>query len=164
MPQAAEDTECSAARSIAIKTLARFTRFYPDAAREMIKDGLFEQFPMDAVFGMHNWPGMAVGKFAVSPGPVMASTSDFKIVIRGKGSHAALPHNGIDPVPIIVAFLAFIPAVGAVAYSALNDTRSEPCFIAREWLGDDTINPAVSEADRNKLTSLMVRRLQECAA
>jgi amidohydrolase len=69
-------------------------------AREMIKDGLFEQFPMEAVFGMHNWPGEQVGKFAVSPGPVMASTAEFKITIRGKGSHAALPHNGIDPVPI----------------------------------------------------------------
>lgn len=69
-------------------------------AREMIKDGLFEKFPMQAVFGMHNWPGMAVGKFAVSPGPVMASSSEFKITIHGKGSHAALPHNGIDPVPV----------------------------------------------------------------
>ncbi len=69
-------------------------------AREMIKDGLFEQFPMEAVFGMHNWPGEQVGRFAVSPGPVMASTAEFKITIRGKGSHAALPHNGIDPVPV----------------------------------------------------------------
>ncbi|MFC7410783.1 M20 aminoacylase family protein [Hydrogenophaga atypica] len=69
-------------------------------AREMIKEGLFEQFPMQAVFGMHNWPGAAVGTFAVSPGPVMASSNEFKITIRGKGSHAALPHNGIDPVPV----------------------------------------------------------------
>jgi hippurate hydrolase len=69
-------------------------------AREMIKDGLFESFPMEAVFGMHNWPGYPAGSLAVSPGPVMASSNEFHIVIRGKGSHAALPHNGIDPVPI----------------------------------------------------------------
>lgn len=69
-------------------------------AREMIKDGLFERFPMEAVFGMHNWPGAPVGRFAVSPGPVMASSNEFRITIRGKGSHAALPHNGIDPVPV----------------------------------------------------------------
>ncbi|MDP3519697.1 MAG: M20 aminoacylase family protein [Hydrogenophaga sp.] len=69
-------------------------------AREMIREGLFELFPMQAVFGMHNWPGAPVGTFAVSPGPVMASSNDFKITIRGKGSHAALPHNGIDPVPV----------------------------------------------------------------
>ncbi len=69
-------------------------------AREMVQDGLFEQFPMQAVFGMHNWPGMPVGTFAVSPGPVMASSNEFKIVINGKGGHAAMPHTGIDPVPI----------------------------------------------------------------
>jgi amidohydrolase len=69
-------------------------------AREMIRDGLFEQFPMEAVFGMHNWPGEQLGRFAVSAGPVMASSNEFKITIRGKGSHAALPHNGIDPVPV----------------------------------------------------------------
>jgi hippurate hydrolase len=69
-------------------------------AREMIRDGLFEKFPMEAVFGMHNWPGAPVGTFAVSAGPVMASSNEFKITIRGKGSHAAMPHNGIDPVPV----------------------------------------------------------------
>ena len=69
-------------------------------AREMISDGLFEKFPMEAVFGMHNWPGSQVGKFAVSPGPVMASSNEFKIIIRGKGGHAALPHLGLDPVPV----------------------------------------------------------------
>jgi hippurate hydrolase len=69
-------------------------------AREMMRDGLFEQFPMDAVFGMHNWPGMAMGTFAVSPGPVMASTNEFKISIHGKGGHAAMPHNAVDPVQV----------------------------------------------------------------
>ena len=69
-------------------------------AREMINDGLFTQFDMQAVFGMHNWPGMSVGQFAVSPGPVMASSNEFKITIHGKGGHAALPHTTIDPVPI----------------------------------------------------------------
>jgi hippurate hydrolase len=81
-------------------------------AREMIKDGLFERFPVEAVFGMHNWPGLPVGTFAASTGPVMASSNDFCIVIRGKGSHAALPHNGIDPVPVacqmVMAFQTII--------------------------------------------------------
>ncbi len=69
-------------------------------AREMIKDGLFEKFPMEAIFGAHNWPGMKAGQFGVKTGPCFASSNEFKITIRGKGSHAALPHNGIDPVPI----------------------------------------------------------------
>ncbi len=69
-------------------------------AREMIQDGLFDKFHMQAVYGMHNWPGLEVGKFALSAGPVMASSNEFKITIHGKGCHAALPHNGIDPVPV----------------------------------------------------------------
>lgn len=69
-------------------------------AREMIKDGLFERFPMQAIFGMHNWPGLPTGSFSICEGPVMASSNEFKITISGKGSHAALPHNGIDPVPV----------------------------------------------------------------
>ena len=69
-------------------------------AREMIKDGLFDKFPVEAVFGMHNWPGSAVGSFAASAGPVMASSNEFKITLRGKGGHAALPHNAVDPIPV----------------------------------------------------------------
>jgi amidohydrolase len=69
-------------------------------AREMIKEGLFEKFSVEAVFGMHNWPGPQVGQFAVGPGPVMASSNEFKIVFHGKGGHAALPHNSVDPIII----------------------------------------------------------------
>ena len=68
-------------------------------AREMIKDGLFERFPMEAIFGAHNWPGLAVGQFALCAGPAFASSNVFRIAIRGKGAHAAMPHNGVDPVP-----------------------------------------------------------------
>lgn len=69
-------------------------------AREMIKDGLFERFPMDAIFGIHNWPGLPVGHFAVKAGPVFASSNEFAITIRGKGTHAAMPYGGIDPLPV----------------------------------------------------------------
>lgn len=68
-------------------------------ARELVRDGLFQRFPMDAVFGVHNWPGLRVGQFAVASGPVFASCSSFKVVIRGKGAHAAFPHEGYDPIP-----------------------------------------------------------------
>ena len=68
-------------------------------AREMIKDGLFERFDVDAVFGMHNWPGIPAGHFALASGPVMASSNEFRIVVRGRGSHAAMPHLGLDPIP-----------------------------------------------------------------
>jgi hippurate hydrolase len=68
-------------------------------ARAMIRDGLFERFPMEAMFGIHNWPGLPVGQFAIRSGPVFASSNDFKITIHGRGAHAAMPHNGIDPIP-----------------------------------------------------------------
>jgi amidohydrolase len=67
-------------------------------AQRMIDDGLFERFPCDAVFGMHNWPGMAVGQFALREGPVMASSNEFTITVTGRGGHAALPHLSTDPV------------------------------------------------------------------
>ena len=81
-------------------------------AREMIKDGLFDKFPMEAIFGAHNWPGMPVGMVGVNPGAMMASSNDFRIVIHGKGSHAAMPYLGIDPVPVacqmVMAFQTII--------------------------------------------------------
>jgi hippurate hydrolase len=69
-------------------------------ALAMVGEGLFEKYPMQAVFGMHNWPGYPAGTLAVSPGPVMASANTFKVTVRGRGSHAALPHDGIDPMPV----------------------------------------------------------------
>ncbi len=66
--------------------------------RVMVEQGLFEKFPVEAVFGMHNWPGMPAGRFALRAGPMMASFDIFEITVTGKGTHAALPHLGIDPV------------------------------------------------------------------
>lgn len=71
-------------------------------ARRMMNDGLFSDYPMDAVFGMHNWPGVAVGTFGVTAGPMMASSNEFEVVVRGKGAHAAQPHKGIDPIMVAV--------------------------------------------------------------
>lgn len=66
--------------------------------RVMCEEGLFRQFPVDCVFGMHNWPGMPLGEFAVRPGPIMAAFDIFEIRIAGRGAHAAMPHLGLDPV------------------------------------------------------------------
>ncbi|MFY9138347.1 M20 aminoacylase family protein [Zwartia sp.] len=67
-------------------------------AKRMMEDGLFEKFPMQAVFGMHNWPGLPVGQFGLTAGPIMASSNQFHIKVRGKGAHAGMPQLGIDPV------------------------------------------------------------------
>ncbi|HTN66084.1 MAG TPA: M20 aminoacylase family protein [Burkholderiaceae bacterium] len=71
-------------------------------AKRMMDDGLFEKYPMQAVFGMHNWPGLAVGSFGVTPGPMMASSNEFEVIVKGRGSHAAQPHMSVDPVLVAV--------------------------------------------------------------
>ena len=71
-------------------------------ARRMMDDGLFDKFPMDAVYGMHNWPGIETGSFGVVAGPMMASSNEFHVVVKGKGAHAAQPHKGVDPVMVAV--------------------------------------------------------------
>jgi hippurate hydrolase len=67
-------------------------------AKRLVDEGLFRRFPVDAVFGLHNWPGLALGKIAVKPGPVMASCDLIEIELTGKGAHAAMPHQGKDVV------------------------------------------------------------------
>lgn len=69
-------------------------------AHAMIADGLFERFPCNEVYGLHNWPEMPRGTFGIRPGPIMASSDYFFLTITGKGGHAAMPHRTIDPVAI----------------------------------------------------------------
>lgn len=64
----------------------------------MVKEGLFDRFPCDVIFGMHNMPGLPVGKFFFQPGALMASMDQFHITVRGCGRHGAIPHKAIDPV------------------------------------------------------------------
>ena len=66
----------------------------------MVDEGLFEKYPVEAVYGMHNIPGMPVGTFAVKPGPIMASFDIFNLTVIGKGGHAAMPQTTIDPILI----------------------------------------------------------------
>jgi len=66
--------------------------------RAMVRDGMMERFGIGQVFGMHNLPGLPIGQFAIRPGPIMAATTEFDIVVKGKGGHAAMPHGTIDPI------------------------------------------------------------------
>ena len=67
-------------------------------AREMVKQGLFERFPCESVFALHNWPDLPTGRAATRPGPIMAAADRFDIVVRGRGGHAAQPHRTPDAV------------------------------------------------------------------
>jgi len=85
--------------------------------RVMVEEGLFKKFPVDAVYALHNWPGLAVGKMAVRAGAMMAATDEIKIKVRGKGGHAALPHLAADPV---VATAHIITALQTIASRNAN--------------------------------------------
>ncbi len=79
--------------------------------RVMVEEGLFDRFPMEAVFGLHNWPGLPVGTLAVHDGPVMAGSDEFEIVISGRGCHGAMPHQGVDPVLVGAALVQALQTV-----------------------------------------------------
>ena len=80
-------------------------------ARKMISEGLFERFPVDAVFGLHNWPGVPTGKFGFVAGPAMASVDKAIIKIIGKGGHGAEPHRTVDPVLASASFITALQSV-----------------------------------------------------
>ncbi len=80
-------------------------------AKAMMDDGLFSRFPMDAIYALHNWPGLPVGTVAASAGPVMGSSNEFKITIEGKGGHAAMPHLGQDPVVAAAALIQSLQTI-----------------------------------------------------
>ena len=85
-------------------------------AEVMVKEGLFDRFPVEAVYGMHNWPGMPVGKVGASAGPMMAAFDTFDLYIRGKGGHGAMPHQAVDSV------LVACEVVGALQSIASRNT------------------------------------------
>lgn len=90
-------------------------------AKRMIDEGLFERFPMQAVFSMHNLPGVPVGTFGVRPGPVMAGADRFEITIHGRGGHGAMPHLASDPV---VATGAMIQALQTILARNTNPVKA----------------------------------------
>jgi hippurate hydrolase len=101
--------------------------------RAMVEDGLFARFPCDAVYGLHNWPGMPTGEFAVMPGPMMASFDIFEIVVTGRGSHAAMPHMGIDP---IVAASALVQALQTIPSRTVSPVDAAVVSVTQFHAGD----------------------------
>ncbi|WP_371323829.1 M20 aminoacylase family protein [Dechloromonas sp. ZY10] len=102
-------------------------------AAVMIEDGLFERFPVESVYGLHNWPGIPVGEMAVMPGPVMAGTCGFEIVVRGHGCHAAMPHQGVDA---IVAGAQLVQALQTVVSRNLHPCESAVVSVTQFHAGE----------------------------
>ena len=106
-------------------------------ARAMINDGLFSDYNIDAVYGLHNLPGLPAGTFAIRPGSIMASESSFHIQLRGRGGHAAMPYMTVD---IMLVASQIVVALQSIVSRKLN-VLSKPAVVSvTEFLTDGTVN------------------------
>jgi amidohydrolase len=136
-------------------------------AKRMIDDGLFEQCPMDAVFGMHNWPGAEVGTFGVTTGAMMASANEFEVTIKGKGAHAAQPHKGIDPIMIAVqiaqSWQTIVSRNASPLESAVLSITQIHSGSATNVIPDDATLIGTVRAFSTEMVDLIERRMQSIA-
>ena len=112
-------------------------------ARVMLEEGLFERFPVDSVYGMHNWPGLPAGQFAVHDGPVMACADQFDILVKGHGAHAAMPQQGRDP---LIAGAALVQALQSVVSRTLDPLDAAVLSITQFFAGGEAYNIIPAEA------------------
>ncbi len=95
----------------------------------MVKDGLMERFGVQEVYGMHTWPGVPLGHFAIRPGPIMAAADRFTITIKGKGGHAAYPHDGIDPIVTAAHVITALQTVASRNVDPLESVVVSTCTV-----------------------------------
>ena len=136
--------------------------------REMVEQGLFEKFPCESVYGMHNWPGMPVGQFGVRAGPMMASFDIFEIELTGRGSHAAMPHTGIDP---LVAASALVQALQTITSRNVDPVEPAVVTVTQIHAGDTwnvipdaAVLRGTTRAFRPEVQNLIEGRLRELCA
>lgn len=108
--------------------------------KKMVEEGIFKEFKIDEVYALHNWPELPIGQFGVTEGPMMAAVDEFDIIIKGKGGHAAMPNNTIDPIiiasqivlsiqtiisrfidPVDKALISITKIHGGTAYNVIDD-------------------------------------------
>jgi len=82
-------------------------------AEVMVREGIFEQFAISRVFGMHNWPGLPAGQFAWREGPIMAAVANLEIALQGRGAHGAMPHQGVDPIMVAASIIQGLQSIVA---------------------------------------------------
>jgi amidohydrolase len=126
-------------------------------ARAMIEDGLFERFPVDDVYAIHNFPSLAAGHFVAKSGALMASEDNFEIIIEGVGHHAAMPHRGVDP---IVAASQIVMALQTVVSRNRNPADGAVISVT-EFITDGTVNVVPTTVTMRGDTRSFSRDVQE---
>jgi hippurate hydrolase len=113
--------------------------------RVMVEQGLFERFPCEAVYALHNWPGLPPGKIAVRPGPMLAATDEVRLRIRGHGGHAALPHLAVDPVVIAAHVITALQTIASRNANPVDALVVSLCSMQTSQLGAFNVIPAYVE-------------------
>lgn len=111
--------------------------------RALVEQGLFQHHPMQMIFGLHNWPGLAAGSMAIIEGPVMAAADRFEIVIDGRGGHAAMPHHAIDTV---TAGAALVQALQTLVSREVDPLEAAVVSVTRFHAGGNADNVLPEQA------------------
>jgi hippurate hydrolase len=107
----------------------------------MVKEGLFEKFPADQIYALHNWPIMEPGKIAVRPGPMMAATDEVQIKVLGRGGHAAMPQLTIDPVVVAAHIITALQTIASRNADPLDAIVVSICSMATSQVGAFNVIP-----------------------
>jgi len=107
----------------------------------MVKEGLFERFPADEIYALHNWPGLPPGKIAVGTGPMMAATDEVMITLRGKGGHGAMPHLAVDPVVIAAHVISALQTIASRNVEPVDAVVVSICSMQTSQVGAFNVIP-----------------------
>jgi hippurate hydrolase len=107
----------------------------------MVREGLFQRFPADQVYAVHNWPGLPAGQMAVRAGPVMAATDEIQITLGGRGGHGAMPHLAVDPVVAAAQVITALQTVASRNVSPLDSVVVSVCSMQTSQLGAFNVIP-----------------------
>src|SRR5205814_8876387 len=139
-------------------------------ANVMLQEGLFQRFPVNEVYGLHNWPGLPPGKLAVRAGPVMASTDEVQITVRGRGGHGAMPHLAVDPVVAAAHIITALQSIASRTVSPVDAVVVSICSLATSQIGVFNVIPdhvklvGTVRTFEPQTRDLAERRLREIAA
>ena len=128
----------------------------------MVRDGLFRRFPAQEIYALHNWPGLAPGRIAVRPGPVMAATDDLQVTLRGRGGHGAMPHLAVDPVVAAAQIISALQTVASRNVSPVDAVVVSVCSMQTSQVGAFNLIPdSVSLAGTVRTFRAQTRELAE---
>jgi len=139
-------------------------------ARVMIEEGLFEKFPCDTVYGMHNMPGFPVGHFAIRSGPMLAASDSWEVTFKGTGGHGAMPERGTDPTFAAAQFIVAVQAIVGRNVASNQSAVLSVGHIAAGTHGSPNVIPSevlirgTARSFSADVRSLLERRLAETAA